>query len=327
MTGVQTCALPISGEIEWPAPPAAAGANTRAWKRLYLVTSVSDARGIKAIESSTSPSLLAAADDRQLAQFAIREDLGDYASHKRGARLPFAYKMVLVGTSSLQIAPIGDLTEIRMASNWPHPSFSESWTPDERRIGPDGFEAAWKVTSLATGGEAAWLQLVATEKIASARAAGVSLFDPLNIYSLSYRATEYAFLFVLFTVGALGLAEAVAGVRLHAVQYMLTGLAVAVFFLLLIALSEHVPFAQAYASAAAACIALLTYYLRYPLGTALRTAAFFALFVSLYGSLYGLLQSEDNALLLGSLMVFALLAIGMIATRKASWAATVPKPA
>ena len=127
--------IQLSGEIEWPAPPAAAGANTRAWKRLYLVTSVSDARGIKAIESSTSPSLLAAADDRQLAQFAIREDLGDYASHKRGARLPFAYKMVLVGTSSLQIAPIGDLTEIRMASNWPHPSFSESWTPDERRIG------------------------------------------------------------------------------------------------------------------------------------------------------------------------------------------------
>ena len=320
--------LQLTGEFEWPAPPAPHGINPRAWKRLYVVTAISDARGIKAVSASLTQALLAPVDDKVLAQFSIREDLGEFATRQPGIRLPFAYKLGIVGTSSLQIAPVGDVTEIRIASDWAHPSFTEAWTPDERRIGPDGFEATWRMTSVATGGEAAWSALASTEKLNGARvAAGVSLFDPINIYSLSYRATEYAFLFVLFTFGALALAEAMAGIRLHPVQYALTGCAIAVFFLLLIALSEHVPFAEAYGSASIACIALLTYYLRHPLRSLARTSAFFALFVALYGSLYGLLKSEDNALLMGSLMVFALLAVGMIATRRIDWAATTPKPA
>ena len=102
-------------------------------------------------------------------------------------------------------------------------------------------------------------------------------------------------------------------------QYALVGAALAVFFLLLLALSEHIAFRTAYAGAATACAALLTFYLRHPLGTLPRTAGFLALFAGLYGSLYTLLQSEDHALLLGSLMVFAALAVVMIATRKLDW--------
>jgi inner membrane protein len=102
-------------------------------------------------------------------------------------------------------------------------------------------------------------------------------------------------------------------------QYALVGSAIAVFFLLLIALSEHFQFTASYASAAAACVTLLTFYLRHPLGTGRRTVAFLGLFVALYGSLYVILLSEDNALLLGSLMTFALLAIAMLATRRLEW--------
>ena len=176
------------------------------------------------------------------------------------------------------------------------------------------------MTSVATGGQATWQKLAAEGKMANAAGAGVSLFNPVNVYALSYRATEYAFLFVLFTFGALALTEALAGIRLHVVQYALTGSAIAIFFLLLLALSEHVPFYTAYAIAASACVLLLTAYLRHPLETWRRTVAFFALFVGLYASLYALLQSEDNALLMGSLMVFALLAFTMVATRKIDWA-------
>ncbi len=144
----------------------------------------------------------------------------------------------------------------------------------------------------------------------------------MNVYALSYRATEYAFLFVLFTFGALALTEAIAGVRLHVIQYTLTGSAIAVFFLLLIALSEHIAFSVAYVSAATACVLLLTFYLRHPLGNTRRTLTFFGLFVALYASLYALLKSEDNALLMGSLMVFLLLAFTMVATRKVDWGRT-----
>jgi inner membrane protein len=113
----------------------------------------------------------------------------------------------------------------------------------------------------------------------------------------------------------------VAGVRQHAGQYALVGSALAVFFLLLIALAEHTSFTTAYVAAATACVALLTAYLRHPLGTAARTAAFCALFVVMYATLYFLLRSEDSALLMGSLLVFGVLATAMLATRRLDWSA------
>jgi inner membrane protein len=89
----------------------------------------------------------------------------------------------------------------------------------------------------------------------------------------------------------------------------------------LLALSEHVAAASAYAISAATCVVLLTYYLRYPLGSLPRTSAFLVLFVALHASVYALLMSEDHALLMGSAMVFLVLAIAMIATRKVDWTA------
>jgi inner membrane protein len=313
--------LALSGELAWPQPPASTASEARAWKQAYIVTFVGDPRGIKAISSGISSELLAGAGEGAVEQFSIRERLGPYASRKPGDIVPFSYKMALVGTSSLQVAPVADRNEIRLSSNWPHPSFGTAWSPDEREITPAGFDATWRITSVATGGEATWNRLAGAHRLAGAAGAGVFLFDPVNVYTLSYRATQYAFLFVLFTFAALALTEVLAGVRLHPIQYALVGSALAVFFLLLIALSEHVAFASAYAGAAAASVALLTFYLRHPLGTAGRAGAFSGIFVALHASLYAVLQSEDNALLLGSLLVFGLLAITMVATRKLDWGA------
>jgi inner membrane protein len=319
--GLYRAELEIDAQLAWPEAPSPHGGNPRAWKQAYLVTYVRDPRGIKAISASGSATLLAGPDEGKLAQFAVREHLGDYTSRKAGTPLTVSYRMSLVGTSSLQIAPVGDANEIRLRSDWPHPSFGTAWSPDERSVTREGFEASWRIASVATGGEAAWNKAASEGSIDKVAGAGVSLFDPVNIYALSYRATEYAFLFVLFTFGALALTEAIASVRLHAMQYALVGSAIAVFFLLLLALSEHLRFSWAYATAASACVLLLTFYLRHPLGTLARAAAFFGIFVGLYGSLYVLLLSEDSALLLGSLMVFFLLAVAMIATRRLDWGA------
>ena len=310
----------LQGEFEWPDAPSNEGALTREWKQAYLVTFVKDARGIKALSSDTPAAKAPAANTPAVERFTIREPLGAWSSRKPGSAVAFAYRMALTGTSSLGIAPVGGANDIRIASNWPHPSFGTGWSPDERRVGPDGFEARWRMTGQATGGESAWrLRLAKPDFIAPD--AGVTLYDPVNIYLLSYRATEYAFLFVLFTFTALALAEVLAGIRIHAMQYALVGCALAVFFLLLLALSEHFAFAYSYAAAAGGCVALLTFYLRHPLRTFTRTGFFFALFVSLYGALYELLQSEDNALLMGSVMTFLVLAVAMVATRKVDWGA------
>jgi inner membrane protein len=294
----------LTGEFAWPAPPPAHGDNPRTWKKASLVVSVSDPRGIKS------------------ASFAMNQDLGDYASRSKGDVFAFDYRMELAGTSGLFIAPVGDATSIRLTSTWPHPSFAGAWSPDERQVSANGFTATWRTTHLATGGQAFWDKAANDGRVRTpAVAAGVTLFEPINVYSLSYRATEYGFLFILFNFGALALAEALTTVRLHPIQYALVGSAIAVFFLLLIGLSEHIHFATAYAAAAAACVLLLGTYLRHPLGSLARTAAFTLVFAGLYGALYVLLKSEDHALLLGSLMVFAMLAAAMIATRKLDWGA------
>ena len=106
---------------------------------------------------------------------------------------------------------------------------------------------------------------------------------------------------------------------IHPVQYLLVGLALALFFLLLVSLSEHIAFALAYVAASTACVALIGYYLAAVLRDWRRGAGFAAALGTLYAALYGLLISENNALVLGSLLLFAILAAVMIATRKVDW--------
>jgi inner membrane protein len=147
----------------------------------------------------------------------------------------------------------------------------------------------------------------------------VRFIEPIDIYSLSDRALKYAFLFIGLTFGAFAALEIVKRLPIHPAQYLLVGLALAVFFLLLIALSEHIAFWAAYAVAAAACAALIGFYLSAVLKSRVRGASFAVLVGALYSALYGLLISEDSALLLGSLLVFALLAAAMAATRRLDW--------
>lgn len=321
-------ALDVSGDLVWPQPSPWHGINPRIWKRAYLVTAVRDPRGIKQVASTLSSVMRDSSGEAFEARFAIKEDLGEYAARKAGERVDFGYQMLLLGTTRLDIAPVGDVTEIQLKSNWSHPSFSGAWMPDERTITADGFHAVWRTSHLATGGQLLWDSQARDGKLTdTGMTAGVLLFDPIDVYALSYRATEYAFLFVLFTFAAIGFAEVVAGVRLHPVQYGLVGSAIAVFFLVLIALSEHIAFGPAYLCAATACLALLVFYLRHPLGTLKRTATFGAFGAGLYATLYVLLKSEDHALLMGSGIVFGVLAATMIATRKADWAAIAARMA
>lgn len=333
-------ALELAGELDWPPPPSQDGAIARVWKQAYVVVAASDPRGIKSVSPlSWGDGTLQFASAKSDAdpRFALQAAVGAYGSQRAGQAFPFRFTMELVGTTRFGVVPVGDATLLRLASDWPHPSFTGAWVPDDRTIAAGGFEATWRTTHYATGGQAAWQKQARDgELFRSAKSAGVALFDPVNVYALAHRATEYGFLFVLFTFAGLALAEVMAGVRLHAIQYALVGSALAVFFLLLIALAEHGSFAGAYVAAASACVALLTAYLRHPLGTRVRTAAFCALFVLMYGTLYFLLLSEDHALLTGSALVFGVLAVVMLATRRLDWAALAgrlagkagePKPA
>jgi len=113
--------------------------------------------------------------------------------------------------------------------------------------------------------------------------------------------------------------EVLRRLSVHPIQYGLVGFALALFFLLVISLSEHIPFAVAYLIASIACVGLLAFYLGHVLGSPVRGVGFGAMLGTLYAVLYVLLQSEDYALLLGSLLLFGILTLIMVLTRRVDW--------
>ena len=155
----------------------------------------------------------------------------------------------------------------------------------------------------------------------------VNFIDPVNVTALSERAVKYGELFIALTFVGLGLYELLRRIKVHPVQYLLIGAALAVFFLLLLRVSEHLPFATAYLLAALGCTTLIAVYAMSALGGwrgALPVAGGCA---TLYGVLYLVLQSEQHALLAGSLLIFAVLAVVMLSTRKIRWGAVAANEA
>ena len=225
-------------------------------------------------------------------------------------------------------------TQVTLASDWPHPSFAGRFLPLERQVGETGFTARWLLNALATtapqaaafGGPACSLSDGGDDVPAGdarrrpcVETFGVAFMDPVSPYVLSDRATKYGLLFIALTFVGVGALEVLRRLRVHPIQYLLVGSALAIFFLLLVSLSEHVPFAVAYLAAAAACTALLTFYGAFVLRGSRAGAAFGAAIGGLFGALYALLQLEQTALLLGSILLFAVLAAVMVATRRIDW--------
>jgi inner membrane protein len=243
----------------------------------------------------------------------------------RPQRHAYVLKIGLRGSESLSFVPIADSNHISLASPWPHPSFGGQFLPDPQtqQVSKDGFAAEWQISALASKAQqqisAQFERAAGCPGTLCADQVSVRFIEPIDIYALSDRSIKYGLLFILLTFGCFVLFEILKRLPIHPAQYLLVGLAMAVFFLLLIALSEHVAFAAAYLASSVACIALLGGYLSAVLRSRRRGLAFGMMLTLLYGALYGLLVSEDNALLLGSLLLFGMIALAMIATRKVDW--------
>jgi len=234
--------------------------------------------------------------------------------------LPFDMKLKVVGQETLSFVPVAEETTAHLKSPWAHPSFGGHYLAAEREVGPQGFDAHWRVSSLVTSArEQVRTSLHGNEQSGPLQTFDVSLAQPLNVYSMSTRAGKYGALFVGLVLMAAFMFELFRKLRLHPVQYGLVGLSIALFFLLLLALSEKLAFGMAYAAAAGASVVLLAVYFSAVLGGWKRGVSFGAYVAVLYGALYGLLASESNALLLGALLIFGMLALLMIATRKVDW--------
>ncbi|WP_243720271.1 cell envelope integrity protein CreD [Luteimonas aestuarii] len=245
----------------------------------------------------------------------------------------------LAGAEAFAFAPLATRNHVVVESTWPHPQFNGAFLPRERSTSASGFRGEWEVSALATNAQAQYRggQGLSSTDVAAVRdgggngldVVGISLVDPVNPYVQADRATKYGVLFVLLTFVGFFMLELVKQLRIHPIQYGLVGLALSIFFLLLVALSEHIAFGWAYLAASVACIGLLGFYLAHVLRSTLRGGGFAAMLALLYAALYGLLVSEDNALVLGAGLLFVILAALMVATRRVDWyqlAAPAPKP-
>jgi inner membrane protein len=236
----------------------------------------------------------------------------------REQKLEFSFSLELGGSEAFAIAPLGADTTVAMRADWPHPSFQGRFLPAKHDIGPEGFTASWKISRFAAqgAGQAASCAFPCNRM---GEQISVSLIEPVGLYQQLERASKYGFLFIGLTFAAFLLFEVLRRLAIHPAQYGLVGLALAMFFLLLTALSEHIDFAAAYAIASFACVGLVTGYLMCVLRSAGIGLAFGGALAALYAMLYALLKAEDYSLLGGSLLLFGLLAALMIATRRVDW--------
>lgn len=290
----------------------------------YIAVGISDARGIRKVpvlrlgvrELAFAPGTRLAA-----APSGVHAPLGPLSLEGLQS-LPFSFELDLQGTSSMNYVPLGTSTSLMLTSNWPHPSFVGSFLPVERQVSQSGFTAQWESSWFANNLGVEFQEVMdsgSDKRLADLPQFSTSLIETVDQYQLNQRSVKYALLFIGLTFLAFFLIEVLQQVRVHLVQYALVGIALVMFYVLLLALSEHIGFDAAYLLASAACVGQIGVYLAAILGSWPRGAGLASLLAALYAVLFGLLQSEDNALLLGSLLLFGVLTLVMMLTRNLDW--------
>ncbi len=295
--------------------------TTRRWLQPYLVVLVQDSRGL-----TTLPVVSWNGQNQAIKPGHRGLNLGVGGGFhsdlpvevKSGGRFHFTVELYLRGMQSLSWVPIGEETKVKLQANWPHPSFQGQGLPKSHKISAKGFEAEWESTHFSTN-----ISQLMTEPLAAGalqnQEIGVKLIQPVDIYLQTERSVKYGFLFIVLTFAVFLLFETLKQLSIHPVQYGLVGLALVFFYVLLLALSEHIAFAWAYGVACFAAVGLLGFYVRYVLQSWKGALSFALALATLYAIIYGILLSEDYALLYGSCLLFALLAATMIVTRRVNW--------
>lgn len=233
----------------------------------------------------------------------------------------------LGGATRLNVLPFAKSTSVNMSADWDAPGFEGGFPPVEREISGEGFSARWSVPYLARGimgeGPAHSLNLLN----AGGKAVGVKFVAQVNPYQTVNRALKYSVMFIGMVFIAYFLFEVLVGVRVHPAQYILIGLAQSVFYLLLLAFSEHLGFSGAFMIAASATVFITAAYAgavfkerRYAYQSAI-------VFVLTYGLLYTLMRMQDFALMIGALASFMAIALTMYLTRNIDWYGGQIKPA
>lgn len=229
----------------------------------------------------------------------------------------FEISMALNGSRNIAFVPAGKTTQLDIQSNWPHPGFSGKFLPEERDITAEGFAAKWTIPNLARGISEVQLSSQLSQ---AGTSIGVNFVEPLSFYQVTSRSLKYAVGFFSLVFLAVFILELYGKSSLHWIQYILTGLAMIIFYVLLLALAEQVGFLIAYGIAAVATTILIAWYVGDALGNKNGSAIVGSVLATTYLVMYMILNEDTYALLAGSLIAFIAIAATMFATRKIDWA-------
>ncbi|MBL3654656.1 cell envelope integrity protein CreD [Fulvivirga sediminis] len=235
----------------------------------------------------------------------------------------FNFTLDLNGNESLSFIPLGESTDVNLKSSWADPSFSGNFLPTEREVSDEGFEAKWKIFSLNRNFPQQWINDAYSIGAASF---GVHLMLPVDDYQKNMRSAKYAMLIIAFTFAIFFLVEILNKKKFHPFQYVLVGLAIVLFYSLLLSFSEHTGFNVAYLISSAAVVALISVYISAVFKQIKITLITTILLSVIYFFIYIILQLQDFALLVGSVGLFVALACVMYFSRNIDWYNINKKP-
>ncbi|MFC5743692.1 cell envelope integrity protein CreD [Dyella tabacisoli] len=302
--------------------------STAQWQgdKAELRLLLSDLRGLQEVTElkiNGRPSRFASSADRVggLSSVVVPIDL-DALGHQP---IEFSLKLKLAGTESLQLLPLARTTDAQIQAPWSDPSFVGALLPAERKVDAQGFHARWHMLDLNRSYGQHWddKSEVSHSELPTS-AFGVELYQPADVYQRNERAGKYGLLFIALTFVAFFLIEVLQRLRVHPLQYLLVGAALATFYVLLLALSEQVGFGWAYAVAAASVVLIVGGYAMAVLHARRAGLLLGAALALVYAVLYGLIVAEQYALLIGAVVLLFAVALMMYLTRRIDWYAYTP---
>ncbi len=294
------------------------------WKEATLTLGISDLRGVKqrmtinfnGNQMEFNPGL--DNNDVQQSGVSIRINLSPAAVND-SAKSNFAINFKLNGSKEMYFLPFGKETKVTLNSSWNNPSFDGSFLPDSHHITDKGFQANWNVFHLNRNYGQKFRGVVAGIDESSF---GVKFLIPVDNYQKTNRSAKYAILLITLSFTLFFFIEVLNRKRIHPFQYILVGVALCLFYTLLLSISEYISFNLAYMVSAIAIIALVGLYAKTIFAQARLTMLFILMLIILYVFIFSIIQMQDYALLLGSIGLFIVLALVMYLSRKINWYAT-----
>ena len=228
----------------------------------------------------------------------------------------FSLNLDLKGSQKLYFVPVGEVSDVTIKSEWNNPSFNGAFLPDSRTIKTTGFNANWNILHLNRNFPQKWIGRINN---INKSAFGINLLLPVDNYQKSMRSIKYALLFIVFTFIVFFFVEILRKVFIHPVQYILVGIALVVFYTLLLSISEHLNYNLAFITSAILTLLLIIGYVKAILKSNQLTLLIGGILTVLYAFIFVIIQLQDYALLIGSIGIFIILGLVMYFSRKIDW--------